>query len=185
MSSPDLSADGGEAETSLRPRGGDAGRAGGQGGQKQRLKKCMSETFAPADVVRVESDLLRSLQTAGITANQKKIHIPVKDGQRNSMATWHPGMDQRRASSETKTTVSSVVKGHKRSQSDMGLTSHGSGSAFLNHDRDGDGSIRSDLLTVPSAGGGRSSTPHPASMGTGGQDGTVLRAYRNQGQCLG
>lgn len=87
--------------------------------QKSPLRKCMSETFAnPSD--ESEADVMyTSKPTARVI--KKKIHIPVKENKKYVSGTWHGVRDQRQPSSETKSNMSAAAKGHKRSQSDMGV----------------------------------------------------------------
>ncbi|XP_076435294.1 run domain Beclin-1-interacting and cysteine-rich domain-containing protein-like isoform X2 [Babylonia areolata] len=83
------------------------------------LKKCMSDSFAPPHEEEMEPGV--SLSVSKPDTTQKKIHIPGRNGRNDASGAWLSVNDQRRASSETKKMVSGGVKGHKRSQSDMGV----------------------------------------------------------------
>ena len=88
--------------------------------QKGPLRKCMSENFAkPSD--ESEADFIYSTPRPTASVIHKKIHIPFKENKKLIVGTWHGVRDQRQPSSETKSNISAAAKGHKRSQSDMGV----------------------------------------------------------------
>ena len=91
------------------------------------LRKCMSESFANP-VSELSADAMYSTQTPAARMTQKKIHIPVKESKNYISTTWHGAMEQRPSSAATENIVS-TAKGHKRSQSDMGVGA-GKNSAF-------------------------------------------------------
>ncbi|KAL8580862.1 hypothetical protein ACOMHN_039562 [Nucella lapillus] len=95
------------------------------------LKKCLSDSFSPPDEDS-ETDVSQTVSDkSGVMVTQKKmIHIPGKSGKNDPAggagSVGGSGND-RRASSETKKVVGGGggVKGHKRSQSDMGVRANG------------------------------------------------------------
>ncbi|XP_070213069.1 run domain Beclin-1-interacting and cysteine-rich domain-containing protein-like isoform X3 [Littorina saxatilis] len=93
--------------------------------KKAPLRKCKSESF-PGEL---------ELEAKPVTSEvQKKIHIPVKESRKVVSGTWHGVRDQRRPSSETKSDAAAGTKGHKRSQSDMGVGTTPSSSQPAMHD---------------------------------------------------
>ena len=84
------------------------------------LRKCMSESFAnPSE--ELKADFMYSAPRPTAKVIQKKIHVPVKENKKYVSGTWHGVRDQRQPSSGVKSNMSAATKGHKRSQSDMGI----------------------------------------------------------------